>query len=209
MTSRNWVKLFFNTLLLGGVVTLIVSFFVKSDAYMMALQPFNAFELLGVMLTFLGFGFIFSVISQMGFFAYLTVHRFGLGIFKSYWIPIQIGLILFAVFDLVYFPYQKAAEEASIWPYILTATIITICSVAVAYVKAQQTNQKAFIPALFFMIVVTAIEWVPAINVSDVDYTLLMIFPLFACNAYQLLLLHKLNSPQQSANSAKHATSKK
>ena len=30
-----------------------------------------------------GIGLIFSLVSQMGFFAYLTVHRFGLGIFKS------------------------------------------------------------------------------------------------------------------------------
>ena len=57
-------------------------------------------------------GFLFSVISQMGFFAYLTVHRFGLGIFKSVslWNAVQVVLILFVLFDFVYLRYENFAE---------------------------------------------------------------------------------------------------
>ncbi|MFC0525752.1 KinB-signaling pathway activation protein [Pontibacillus salicampi] len=195
MTSRKWVRLFLMTLLWGGVTTLIVSFFVKNDAYMEALQPFNAFGLLGVVLTFLGFGFIFSIISQMGFFAYLTVHQFGLGVFKQSWTLIQIGLIVFALFDLVYFRYRNAAEDASIWPFFLAPVLLLLFSLIVARKKAKETNEKAFIPALFFMVVVTSVEWVPALRVADQDWTTLMIFPLLLCNTYQVLLLHRINPP--------------
>ena len=52
----------------------------------------------------MGVGFIFSVISQMGFFAYLTIHRFGLGMFRSpsLWNIVQLFFIAFVLFDFVY-----------------------------------------------------------------------------------------------------------
>ena len=51
---------------------------------------------------------IFSLVSQMGFFAYLTVTRFGLGIFKSVSLMecSSSGTYLFPLFDLVYFRYK-------------------------------------------------------------------------------------------------------
>ena len=71
---------------------------------------FTSFELVSIFSSFFwlfGVGLIFSVISQAGFFAYLTIHRFGLGIFKSLWNPVQILLVLFVVFDLVYLRYTS------------------------------------------------------------------------------------------------------
>jgi KinB signaling pathway activation protein len=52
---------------------------------------------------------------------------------------------------------------------------------------------SAFIPALFFMIVVTTIEWVPVLRVNEESWLFLMLFPLIVCNAFQLLMLPKLN----------------
>lgn len=192
MNSRKWVKLFLTTLLLGGVLTLLTSFIFKRDSYVEVLQPFDFFELIGVLLFFSGLGFIFSVISQMGFFAYLTVNQFGKGVFRSLWSPVQLFLVAFTIFDLVYFRHRAADEGASIWPFVLTAFILLMLSLAVAAQKAKETNQKAFIPALFFMVVVTTIEWVPALRAQGSDYVWIMIIPLFVCNAYQLLLLHRL-----------------
>ncbi|WP_028781750.1 KinB-signaling pathway activation protein [Thalassobacillus devorans] len=196
MTSRKWVRLFLTTLVLGGVLTLLTSFVVKADAYANVLQPFDFFELIGLLLFFSGLGFIFSVISQMGFFAYLTVHQFGLGMFKTLWPPIQLFLIAFTLFDLVYFRYQAADEGASLWPYLLTALGLLLVSYVVAYIKKKETNPKAFIPALFFMVVVTTIEWVPALRSDGQGYVWMMIIPLLACNTYQLLLLHRLNNKE-------------
>jgi KinB signaling pathway activation protein len=135
-------------------------------------------------------------VSQMGFFAYLTVHRFGLGIFKSpsLWNGVQIVLIVFVLFDLVYFRYKAFAKNGEgILLYIAPAILLLIVGLIVAYFKVKQTNKSAYIPALFFMIVVTIIEWVPILRPNEVSWVYLMIFPLIICNAYQLLILHKLN----------------
>lgn len=197
VNSRKWVRLFLTTLLLGGVITLITSFIFKRNAYIEVLQPFQLFEVIGLLLFFSGLGFIFSIISQMGFFAYLTVNQFGKSFFKSLWIPIQIFLVAFTLFDLVYFRYQ-ASEDSSIVPFLLTAVGMLVLSVMIAVIKAKETKAYAFIPALFFMVVVTTVEWVPALRAQDSDYVWLMIIPLFACNAYQLLLLHRLNNDEKN-----------
>jgi KinB signaling pathway activation protein len=73
------------------------------------------------------------------------------------------------------------------------ALFIFIVSCIVAKIKADQTNKDAFIPALFFMVVVTVVEWFPVLRVNDNNWLLLMLIPLLLCNTYQLLMLHKLN----------------
>ncbi|ENH97833.1 KinB signaling pathway activation protein [Gracilibacillus halophilus YIM-C55.5] len=190
MNSRNVVRLFFSTLAIGGISTLIASFFVKTGAYIEFMNPIDWFEILGLFIFFLALGFVFSLISQMGFFAYLTVNQFALGVFRRYWPIVQIGLIAFALFDLVYFRFQ--AEGGSLLTYILVAVLLLVYSWIVAGIKAKETNRKAFIPALFFMVVITAIEWVPGLRTSGGDYAWLMIVPLVICNTYQLLILHRL-----------------
>ncbi|MBN9656086.1 KinB-signaling pathway activation protein [Halobacillus sp. GSS1] len=198
MNSRKWVRLFLTTLWIGGLTTLVISFIFKYDSYTEVLKPFQLFELFGLLLFFAGLGFIFSIISQMGFFAYLTVNQFGKGIFRSLWTPVQLFLIAFTLFDLVYFRYQ-AAEDASIWPFLWTALGLLGLSIIVAYVKAKETKWHAFIPALFFMVVVTSVEWVPALRAQGSDYVWLMIIPLFICNAYQLILLHRITKTPEKA----------
>ncbi len=189
------VRLFFTTLLLGGVSTLIVSFFVKSAVYAEYISPFDWFEVLGLFIFFAALGFVFSLISQMGFFAYLTVNQFALGLFRSYWPIVQIGLIAFALFDLVYFRY-RSVENGSLWMFVLTAIALLIYGLIIAWIKAKETQRRAFIPALFFMIVITSIEWVPGLRTSNGDYAWLMIVPLVLCNTYQLLILHRLTEKE-------------
>jgi len=202
LTSRNWVKLFISTLLVGGLTTGVVGFIVRWDEFAPIFTDFDFLEILSVFFWLIGVGLIFSIISQMGFFAYLTVHRFGLGIFKGLWNPIQIVLILFALFDLVYFRYKAfAGGEDSMLPYIGVAAFLLIVALVVAAIKAKQTNQHAFIPAVFFMVVVTAIEWVPVLRVNEESWLYLMLFPLLVCNTYQLLILHKLNEDSQKQRS--------
>jgi KinB signaling pathway activation protein len=149
----------------------------------------------------------------MGFFAYLTIHRFGLGIFKSVslWNAVQIVLILFGLFDLVYLRYENFANpNGSILPYFGPAIILLVVSLTVAWFKTKQTNRDAFIPAMFFMIVVTLVEWVPVLRVNEKSWLYLMMFALLACNAYQLLILHKLNlqSEQERQKRANQSSGK-
>ena len=194
LTSRNLVKLFFSTLLVGGIATGIVGFLIRWEEYQSLFSNFEVLQILSVLFWLFGVGLIFSVISQMGFFAYLTIHRFGLGIFKSLWNSVQVVLILFVLFDLVYFRYKVFAEQGeSLFSYILIASFILIVGLISAAWKAKLTNKQAFIPALFFMVVVTTIEWMPALRVNEESWLYLMIYPLVICNAYQLLILQKLN----------------
>lgn len=197
MNSRKVVNLFLKTLALGGLVGLIVSLFVNvSGAYTENLQPFNFLGLIGVMLFFIGHGMLYSAVSQTGFFAYLYVHRLGLSIFRSFWPTVQIVLIAFITFDLIYFPYKDAEGEVSLVWFILAAAALVAYGWVIAKIKAKETKKHAFVPALFFMVVFTVIEWVPALRIGLVgaDFSLIMIITLLACNTYQLLVLHRLNN---------------
>jgi KinB signaling pathway activation protein len=192
--SRNWVKLFLTTLLVGAISTSIVGFALKWDEYKLLFLDVDVIEILSILLWLIGVGFIFSIISQMGFFAYLTVHRFGLGIFRKLWNPVQIVIIAFVFFDLIYFRYQVFAEEKgdTLFSYITIALVILVYCMVIALIKSKLTNKQAFIPALFFMYVVTIIEWFPALRVDETSWLYLMIIPLLICNAYQLLILPKI-----------------
>ncbi|SDK57198.1 KinB-signaling pathway activation protein [Sediminibacillus albus] len=198
MSSRNWVHMFLTTLLVGAVSTILTSFFVKANSYAEFLKPIDLFELLGLLVFFTALGLVFSLISQMGFFAYLTINQFGLGMFKGFWTPIQVVLVLFTLFDLIYFRYKSADGEVAIFIYILVAVVLLGYSLIIAGIKAKETNSRAFIPALFFMFVVTSIEWVPGLRSTGSDYAWLMIIPLLACNTYQLLLLHRITNQKEA-----------
>lgn len=206
VTSRNVVKLFFSTLLIGGIITALTGFAIRWEEFAPYFQNLNIISIISTFFWLFGIGLIFSLVSQVSFFAYLTVHRFGLGIFKSssLWNGIQIIFILFALFDLVYFRYRAFAENGEgVLTYILPAIMIFIVGLLVAYLKAKQTNASAFIPALFFMIVVTIIDWVPILRLNDYNWIYLMIFPLLVCNAYQLIVLHSLNDKSKKERDAK------
>lgn len=200
MTSRNLVRLFMTTLGVGGLTTAVVGFIVRWNELQHYLVELQYVDIITAIVWFIVMGFLFSVISQMGFFAYLTIHRFGLGIFKSVslWNAVQVVLILFALFDLVYLRYDNFAKSGeSIFPYLIPALILMAVSLAVAWFKMKQTNKQAFIPALFFMVVVTIVEWVPVLRENSSNWFYLMLSALLACNAYQLLILHKLNTQSE------------
>lgn len=193
MNSRKLVNFFIKTLFLGGLAGLITSFFVMSEQYSSNLTPFNFMELIGLIVFFIGIGLVFSAISQTGFFAYLFINRLGLGLFRSYWPTVQVLLIAFVVFDLVYFPYKATDGEISMFWYLLMSAALLGYGWFVARIKAQETNKRAFIPALFFMVVMTTLEWIPGLNTEGTDYAVLMIVTLLVCNTYQLLTLHRIN----------------
>jgi KinB signaling pathway activation protein len=78
--------------------------------------------------------------------------------------------------------------------------LLLCISLLVAYLKAKWTKKHAFVSALFFMIVVTTLEWIPVLMVDEkyVDrYVTILLFPLLAVNAYQLLKLPKYNAKSE------------
>lgn len=207
MDTRSLVNFLLKTFMIGGIAGLVISFFTKSEEYAIFLSPFDLWEIFGLVIFFLGLGFTFSVVSMTGFFAYLFIHRFCLSIFKSFWPTVQVLLIAFVLFDLIYFPYT-GTEGINIFWFILMAVALFAFAWIVAWKKAKETNRKAFIPTLFFMIVITTVEWVPGLQVQGTDYAWLMIAPLLACNTYQILTLHRINE-RVAKKKAKQQAAKK
>lgn len=192
LNIRKLIKFLFNTLVIGGATGIIISFFVKWDTYAAYLNPINWMELLGLLTFFVGLGFTFAVVSMTGYFAYLYIHRFGISLFRSFWPAVQIVLIVFVLFDLIYFPYRGSDGEIGIYWLIFSTLLFYLYSWFVAKLKQKETNKSAFIPTLFFMIVITTLEWTPALMAEGPDYVWLMFAPLLACNTYQIIGLHRI-----------------
>src|SRR5699024_9816487 len=112
---------------------------------------------------------------QTGFFAYLFIHRYGQSIFRSFWSTVQVLLILFALFDLVYFTSDKLSLGFKL---VFTATIL-IVGLIIAIFKVKETNKVAFIPALFFMIVISSLELAVVLRSADVSSLVLMLVTVF------------------------------
>lgn len=195
MTLRKWFHLFWTTLLLGiGVSTVIGLILQLSD------KDFSVMGLSGygfnLVIMILGGGII-SLLSQMGFFAYLIVRFIAIGIIRSkkVWELLQLAVVIVVMFDLVYLRMGGAGALAD---YFITPIVILIIAVAISYWKVRLTNSNAFIPTLFFMTVVTVLEAVPALQEDNAATTLFMFAPLIVCNAWQILTLHKILEAKKS-----------
>ncbi|AFI26697.1 KinB signaling pathway activation protein [Bacillus sp. JS] len=194
MKSRGLVRFFFSILAVGALITSIVGFALKWGEYRGLFLTFEAGQIFSVLFWFIGVGMIFSVISQMGFFVFLTVHRFALEILRSssLWNLLQLFFILFVAFDLMYVRFLFFGESGdSMAGYAWLPLFLLIFGVITAYLKQKQSSKKTFVSSLFLMVVITALEWFPALRVNDEDWLYLMLFPLMACNAFQLLMLPK------------------
>ena len=114
------------------------------------------------------------------------------------WNWIQLLIIVVVITDLILFRFAPNAQTTEqVWLYGTLLTILIVTGVVTAYVKAKWTNKETFISALFFMIVITTVEWLPALMVEagNIDsWVTLLLFPFLAVNAYQLLVLPKYNA---------------
>jgi len=196
VTLRKWNYLFWTTLAWGSGVAIAAGIFLimlfDDFSFLEMTEPgFNWQTLLFALLG----GALISTVSQMGFFAYLTVRYIAVGIIRVKWVweGLQIFIIFDAFFATVYLSYKSFAGEGGSWvPYIWLPLILLIISFAVAYWKKTKTNKNAFIPTLFFMFVVTLIEMLPVLRYDSVAANIYMMGTLVACNTWQIMLLHKL-----------------
>lgn len=192
MKFGNWVYLFWTTLLWGAFSALAIGVVLQlSD------QEFGFMGFTGIsfnIVTMLMGGLMFSVISQMGFFSYMMLNYIAIGIFRKrqWWNIAQLLIMIVILFDAAYLRYLTFEQGESLLHYALLPVLLFLFSVSTAYWKVKMTNKSAFIPTLFFMTVATALEAVPSLQLDNVSSTLFMIIPLFVCNAWQILRLHKL-----------------
>lgn len=138
-------------------------------------------------------GFL-SATAMMGFWAYLTLN-FTMRNFVSFgmWLVIQVLLIGLVYFDMVYFRYLEFGKgEGSIWPYIGFASWPLAVALVVAAVKSLISGWRSFIPAVFFLYGMTAVEWFVALKSGAMLQTTLIGLILLGCNIYLLLQYTRL-----------------
>lgn len=187
-------------MLIGGVVTGVAGIIIRWNFFYTYLSAGEIGEFFAAFLWMILLGFTMSVISQAGFFAYLTIHQIGVGVFRTLtlWNWVQVLLMIVVVGDLIIFRFAPVAENMYDWLFYGGLLIFLIFgAVATAIKKVQLTGKKhILISAMFFMIVITSLEWIIPLmgRRGNIDtYVALLLFPLMAVNAYQLLVLPKYN----------------
>ncbi|MCI3926371.1 KinB-signaling pathway activation protein [Paenibacillus sp. TRM 82003] len=204
MNLAKWTFLFLSTVGLGIVTSLLIGtvvFFLELDVPIAELSGGNiVFNLL----TTVTVGSLLGAFSHLGFFAYLTLNYFAQGIFKTrlLWSYVQVFLIIVVS---VYSAVFRMPEGGSVLPYTVLPILLFLAALPVAWRKVKETNQHSFIPTLFFLTAVTLLEAVPALHQYNALATILMVAPLFVCNAWQILRLHRLLAPAQTKEPAGRA----
>ncbi len=196
MNLRKYGWLFVTTLALGGLGGLLAGLIIaRGELFSGSLSNLVMGTFMNILI-----GCTISVLAQMGFFAYMTLNYLGLSFFGKnafLWKSIQIFLILFAFFDLVYLRYTTGTRGNTIWPYLVEPILLLFISSVVVYAKVKQTNRNAAIPTMFFMFVVTALEWIPGLKQDNVNSILFMAVPLLFCNVWQVMQLHRLTQKEK------------
>nr|WP_245247320.1 MULTISPECIES: KinB-signaling pathway activation protein [unclassified Paenibacillus] len=183
--------MFWTTLFIGAITAVVTGLILQFSDQQVAL---GGKEIGFSMLTMLLGGATISVLSQMGFFAYLILRFLFMGMFRRKWIwdMLQVIIIVIVLFDLVYLRYSGSDGQTAWAGYLVLPVILTIASFIVSWWKVKLTNQNAWTPTLFFMIAVTAIEAIPSLRLDNPASTIFMLVPLFACNTWQILILPKV-----------------
>lgn len=203
-------------MMIGGIVTGVMSLIIRwNDFYSGYFANGEWKEIIAGFLWFIVLGFTMSVVVQTGYFAYLTIHQIGVNLFRSLtlWNWVQILLMIVTVVDLIIFRFKPQASSLGDWLYYLGLLVILLgVAVFTAFQKVRLTGKKhVFISALFFMVVVSSLEWLIGLWVrssSGDAYIALLLFPILAVNMYQLLVLPKYNAKSE-ADVAKRAERRK
>ncbi|NDI37028.1 KinB-signaling pathway activation protein [Chengkuizengella sediminis] len=189
MNLKKYTYLFFTTLFIGAVTSLLTG---------LILDP--TLDIKVIFLIFLS-GLMFSVLSQMGFFAYMMLNYIAKGMItkKGMWEIIQWILIVITFLDVIILRYSFFEENnAGILGYSILPVLMLVAALFIAWLKSKATNFHAFTPTVFFIFVVTIIEAVPSLRENNVHSTFIMVVPLLCCNIWQIMKLHKLVGKKQN-----------
>ncbi|GGG07358.1 KinB-signaling pathway activation protein [Paenibacillus abyssi] len=205
MNIRKWFFLFWSCMAVGAVTTAITGSIMQWTDQSFGFMGLEAAGFNALMMALVGT--MIGAFSQMGFFAYLTLNYIALSVFrkKYLWNALQAYTTIFAVFLLGYVLYENRAALNN-WMFWALPLVLAVFSWIVGVIKVKQTNRSAFIPTLFLMYVGTTLEAWPALGgENNASAVIFMFIPLFVCNAYQILLLHRILKPAatDSASEAK------
>lgn len=194
MTFGKWVSMFWRTMLVGGVTSLLLGLVMQFFSFSKEMP--DAFGLMIYYLENFGLGLIISVLSQAGFFAYLVLNSFISALFRSKtrW-DLFLWFLIILTFGYLIFARAYFLDRPWYW-YLVLPILLMAGAWLVAKRKVRETNEGAFAPTMFLMFTVTALEALPALRMDDPFWIVVMVVPLFVCNAYQILVLHKLTVPE-------------
>lgn len=197
MSLRKWARLFWKTMLVGAVGAVVAGLILQFATGTIEFK--GTVDMLIFPLILFGYGALVSVYSQLGFFAYLTLNYMGIGVFKrKTWEYIQIALSVLALLELMFLRTFVGGEKNLTWDLALGIGIL-ITAVIVTYLKVKFTNINALIPTMFFMLAVTILEIIGVLKIGVNNATVFIIIPLLACNAYQMLTLHKVTQDEKKS----------
>lgn len=195
MTIRKWIYLFWTTLLWGMGAGLAIGLLLQFADPNFTIPGFShvGFFSYNIFVLVMG-GATISILCQMGFFAYLILRMVISGVIRSkkVWDYMQIIIILIVLYESASLRYINFSEGEPFFRFFDLPIIIILVGIVIAIWKVKLTNMNAFIPTLFFITVGTIVEAVPALRLNNMTSTLFMIVPLVVCNAWQILILHKL-----------------
>ncbi|MGF7049809.1 KinB signaling pathway activation protein [Paenibacillus sp. DS2015] len=196
MSLRKWFNLFWKTLLIGAIASLITGVLLQFGTERIVFKGSSDYIVYFVIL--IGYGMLASVYSQMGFFAYLILNYMANGVFsRKVWQYIQMVLTVLALLELLFFR-RIVGGQSDQWSDLILGLSILVVSIGVAYFKAKWTNLSAWVPTLFFMIAITIVEAVGGLKIGVDTATAFIVIPLMVCNAYQILILHRVVQNKKS-----------
>ncbi|AIQ26214.1 KinB signaling pathway activation protein [Paenibacillus sp. VTT E-133280] len=193
MSIKKWFHLFWTTLLIGAggaVIAGLALQFVNGKIDFKSVGDFFLYPLI-----LLGYGMLVSVYSQLGFFAYLILNYMGNGVFpQKVWKYIQLVLSVLALLELI-FLRTVVGGERNVMSDLILGIVILLAAIIVSYFKVKSTNISALIPTLFFMTAISIVEVIGVLRIGVDSATVFIVVPLIACNAFQILMLHRILKP--------------
>jgi len=194
MTLAKWASLFLSTIGLGMAAALaagIAVFAFNPEVSAAGMRRVGiGYNLMQTLIV----GALLGAFSHMGFFAYLVTNYFAQSIFRNrpIWLYIQVFLIVAVAF---YSVALRVPPGGSVLPFLPLPLLVFAGAAFVTRWKVKETGARSLIPTLFFMTAVTLLEAVPALRQYNAFGTLMMVLPLFVCNAWQILRLHRVVKP--------------
>jgi KinB signaling pathway activation protein len=193
LSIKKWFHLFWTTLLIGAggaVIAGLALQFVNGKIDFKSVGDFFLYPLI-----LLGYGMLVSVYSQLGFFAYLILNYMGNGVFpQKVWKYIQLVLSVLALLELI-FLRTVVGGERNVMSDLTLGIVILLAAIIVSYFKVKSTNISALIPTLFFMTAISIVEVIGVLRIGVDSATVFIVVPLIACNAFQILMLHRILRP--------------
>ena len=199
MSLRKWLILFVMTIAIGAAASAVVGPLLQlSDPGFRNVGARGWIYNVAMMALS---GLTFGAFSHMGFFAYLTLNYIARSIFRRpyLWVAFQGFCTVFILAEVAVMTYDTDFPDAVFWAVPLA---LTAASVIVAWWKVRETTSGSWVPTLFFMIGCTVLETVPAFRTGRLAALLFTLIPLYACNVYQIMQLHRILRPSRAAEAA-------